>query len=57
MMELGPDGYPFEQYIAKLFTYQGFDTETNAGGYGYLPQSVSGEEGKGQGKSRCFARS
>ena len=29
LMELGPDGYPFEKFIAKLFEYQGYKVENN----------------------------
>jgi Holliday junction resolvase-like predicted endonuclease len=29
LMELGPDGYPFEKYIAHLLTMQGYNTQTN----------------------------
>ena len=28
ILELGPTGYPFEEYIGHLFSYQGFDVET-----------------------------
>lgn len=28
IMELGPTGYPFEDYVAKLLTYQGYTTKT-----------------------------
>jgi len=27
--ELGPSGYPFEQYIAEIFRHQGYEVETN----------------------------
>ena len=30
IMELGPDGYPFEQYVAQLFERQGYTTITNS---------------------------
>ncbi len=29
LMELGPAGYPFEQFVAQIFTAQGFKTLTN----------------------------
>ncbi len=29
IMELGPDGYPFEKFIGQLFVAQGFEIETN----------------------------
>lgn len=29
IMELGPSGYPFEQFIGKLFTTQGYKTEVS----------------------------
>jgi Holliday junction resolvase-like predicted endonuclease len=29
VMELGPTGYPFEQYVAQLLNHQGFITKTN----------------------------
>jgi Holliday junction resolvase len=28
IMQLGPSGFPFEQYIASLFAYQGYQTKT-----------------------------
>ncbi len=28
ILELGPTGYPFEEYISHLFAYQGFEVET-----------------------------
>lgn len=28
ILELGPTGFPFEEYIAHLFSFQGFETET-----------------------------
>lgn len=28
IMELGPTGYPFEKFVAKVFSYQGYATET-----------------------------
>ncbi len=29
LMELGPEGYPFEQFVAELFRLQGYDAKTN----------------------------
>jgi len=29
LMELGPTGYPFEQFVAHIFTAQGYETMTN----------------------------
>ncbi len=29
LMELGPDGYPFEQFVAQLFSKLGYTTKTN----------------------------
>jgi hypothetical protein len=29
LMELGPDGYPFEKFVAQLFERQGYSTVTN----------------------------
>lgn len=29
LYELGPMGFPFEQYIAQIFSYQGYKTKTN----------------------------
>lgn len=29
LMELGPDGYPFEQFVAHLFSKLGYQTKTN----------------------------
>lgn len=29
IMEIGPDGFPFEQYFANLLEHQGFKTQTN----------------------------
>ncbi|MEJ2005659.1 MAG: ATP cone domain-containing protein, partial [Cyclobacteriaceae bacterium] len=29
IMELGPAGYPFEKFIARLLEYEGYHTETN----------------------------
>ncbi len=29
LMELGPHGYPFEKFVAHLFSLQGYKTETN----------------------------
>lgn len=28
ILELGPTGYPFEEYVGHLFAFQGFETET-----------------------------
>ncbi len=29
LMELGPDGFPFEKFVAKIFEHQGYTTKTN----------------------------
>ncbi len=29
LFELGPSGFPFEKYVAELFSYAGFSTATN----------------------------